>query len=218
VYSKTYRLSFILIHSDFINSTLQRQGRGFFFSPPCPDRLLVPPSLLGTYSSDIDHCLIDVHIRRFGGCLCSSLRSRKGYEPQKLHVYEGVSKIFRTESLKKLMLTFDIIRREATQRVMAKKLIRLTHKIATQLHLVAENCTICSSRSRRPVRELLDTPPYMHVTHNFQHPIHKNSPSDPIINHLKPVYPFTHNFSNKRFNFILQYVSKLSRDISVVQR
>jgi len=35
---------------------------------------------------------------------------------------------------------------------MAAKLTRLNHKIATQLHLVAETCTICSSRSRRPVR------------------------------------------------------------------
>jgi hypothetical protein len=41
---------------------------------------------------------------------------------------------------------------------MAAKLTRLTHKIATQLHIVAESCTICSSRSRRPVRKLLDTP------------------------------------------------------------
>jgi hypothetical protein len=40
------------------------------------------------------------------------------------------------------------------------KLTRLTHKIATQLHLVAESCTICSFRSRRPVRKLLDTPSY----------------------------------------------------------
>jgi hypothetical protein len=47
---------------------------------------------------------------------------------------------------------------EATQRVMAAKLTRLTHKIAIQLHLVAESCTICSSRSRRPIRTLLDTP------------------------------------------------------------
>jgi hypothetical protein len=37
---------------------------------------------------------------------------------------------------------------------MAAKLIGLTHKIAIQLHLEAENCTICSSRSRRPVRKL----------------------------------------------------------------
>jgi len=29
-----------------------------------------------------------------------------------------------------------------------------------QLHLVAESRTICSSRSRRPVRKLLDTPSY----------------------------------------------------------
>jgi hypothetical protein len=35
---------------------------------------------------------------------------------------------------------------------MAAKLTRLTHKIAIQLHLVAESCTICSSGSGRPVR------------------------------------------------------------------
>jgi len=36
----------------------------------------------------------------------------------------------------------------------------MTHKIAIQLHLVAESCNICSSSSRRPVRKLLDTPSY----------------------------------------------------------
>jgi len=41
---------------------------------------------------------------------------------------------------------------------MAAKLTRLTHKIAIQLHLVAESCNICSSCSRRPVRKLLVTP------------------------------------------------------------
>jgi hypothetical protein len=55
---------------------------------------------------------------------------------------------------------------------MAAKLTRLTHKIAIQLHLVAENCTICSSRSRRPVRRLLDTPsyiaPHIHVESNYR--------------------------------------------------
>jgi len=45
---------------------------------------------------------------------------------------------------------------EATQMVMVAKLIILTYKIKIQLHLVAESCTICSSRSRRPVRKLLD--------------------------------------------------------------
>jgi hypothetical protein len=44
---------------------------------------------------------------------------------------------------------------------MAAKLTRLTHKIAIQLHLVAESSTICSSRSRRPVRKLLCTPSYV---------------------------------------------------------
>jgi hypothetical protein len=43
-------------------------------------------------------------------------------------------------------------------KVTAAKLTILTHKIAIQLHLLAESCTICSSRSRRPVRKLLDTP------------------------------------------------------------
>jgi len=38
---------------------------------------------------------------------------------------------------------------------MAAKHTRLTHQI------VAEGCTICSSRSRRPVRKLLDTPSYL---------------------------------------------------------
>jgi len=40
---------------------------------------------------------------------------------------------------------------------MAAKLIRLTHKIATKLRLLAESCTICSSRSSQLVRKLLDT-------------------------------------------------------------
>jgi hypothetical protein len=43
-----------------------------------------------------------------------------------------------------------------------KKLTRLTHKIAIQLHLVGESCTIFSSRSRRPVRKLLYTPSYIY--------------------------------------------------------
>jgi hypothetical protein len=42
---------------------------------------------------------------------------------------------------------------------MMAKLTTLTHKITIQLHLVAERCAICSSRSRQ-VRKLLDTPSY----------------------------------------------------------
>jgi hypothetical protein len=52
------------------------------------------------------------------------------------------------------------IRWEATQRVMAVELTGLNQKIGTKLHLVAESCTICSSRSRRPVRNLFVTPSY----------------------------------------------------------
>jgi hypothetical protein len=44
------------------------------------------------------------------------------------------------------------------------KLTRVTHKIATQLHLAAESCTICISHSRQPVRKLLDTPSYCENT------------------------------------------------------
>jgi len=43
---------------------------------------------------------------------------------------------------------------------MAVKFVRLTHKIVIQLRLVADRCIICSSRSRMPVRTLLDTPSY----------------------------------------------------------
>jgi len=46
---------------------------------------------------------------------------------------------------------------------MAAKFTRLTHKIATQLHLVAEISTICSSCFGRPVRKLLDAPSYTEV-------------------------------------------------------
>jgi hypothetical protein len=71
--------------------------------------------------------------------------------------YEGVSKSFRNESMKKYTLTTINTRRGATQRDMAAKLTRLTHKIAIQLYLVAERRPICSSRPRLPVRKLLDT-------------------------------------------------------------
>jgi hypothetical protein len=43
---------------------------------------------------------------------------------------------------------------------MAAELTILTHKIAIQLHILAESCTVCSYRSRWPVRKILDTPSY----------------------------------------------------------
>jgi hypothetical protein len=75
--------------------------------------------------------------------------------------YEGVSKSFRTESLTKYTLATINTRWEATRMVIGANLTRLTHKVAIQLHLVAESCTICSSRSRRLVRKLLDTLSYV---------------------------------------------------------
>jgi hypothetical protein len=51
---------------------------------------------------------------------------------------------------------------------MAAKLTRPTHRIVIQLHLVAESCTICNSRSRRPVRKLLDTASCMRLCSQFR--------------------------------------------------
>jgi hypothetical protein len=65
-------------------------------------------------------------------------------------IYKIVSKSFRTESITKWTTTINT-RWKATQRVMAAKLNRLTHKIAIRLHLVVESCIIYSSHSRRPV-------------------------------------------------------------------
>jgi len=64
----------------------------------------------------------------------------------------------------KYTLTFGITYLKATQRVMETELTRLTHKNGIQLNLVAESCTICSSRSRRPDRKLLDTPSYIFIS------------------------------------------------------
>jgi hypothetical protein len=77
------------------------------------------------------------------------------------NMYEGVSKSFQTETITKYTLTTINTRWEATQRAMVAKLTRLTHKIVIQLHLVADSCTTCSSRSRQPVRKRLDTPSYV---------------------------------------------------------
>jgi len=49
----------------------------------------------------------------------------------------------------------------ATQMIMAAKVTRLTHKIAIQLHPVAENCTVSSSGSMRPIQKILDTCSYI---------------------------------------------------------
>jgi hypothetical protein len=72
---------------------------------------------------------------------------------------DDISKSFRTESITIYKLTFGFTRSEATQRVMAAKLTRLTHKIVIQLHLVAELYHLKFS-PRRPVRKLLDTSSY----------------------------------------------------------
>jgi hypothetical protein len=70
-------------------------------------------------------------------------------------ICKDVSRNFRTESITKQTTTINT-RWEATQRVMAAELT----KVAIQLHVVAESCTVCSSRSRWPTRKLFNTPSY----------------------------------------------------------
>jgi hypothetical protein len=71
--------------------------------------------------------------------------------------HEDVSKTFRTESINEINNNKHSVRSNI-QRVMAAKLTKVTHKIAIQLHLVAESCTICSSRSRQPAGNFLIHP------------------------------------------------------------
>jgi len=78
--------------------------------------------------------------------------------------YKCVSRSFQTELITKSTTTTCW---EATQRVTVAKLTRLTHKIATQLHVVADSCSNCSSHSRQPVRKLLYTPTYTISTYFF---------------------------------------------------
>jgi len=83
-------------------------------------------------------------------------------------VYEGISKSFRTDSITKYTLTTMNTSSEATQKLMAAKLTRLTHKMI-ELHLVAESCTIWSSHSRHPIRKFLDTPSYVLISSSDVH-------------------------------------------------
>jgi len=77
---------------------------------------------------------------------------------QYTRVYPKVSGPNRYRNIR---FTFGITRWEAIKRVMAAKLTRLTLIIAIQPHLVADSCSVCSFRSRRPVGKLLDTLSYI---------------------------------------------------------
>jgi hypothetical protein len=100
---------------------------------------------------------------------------------------------------------------------MAAKLTRLIHKITIQVHLVVESYTICSSRSRRPVRKLLDTPSYATsrklvltqmvkifvVFVELKRFITGNPKLDPILSHLNRGHALKLYLSKIRFNIIL---------------
>jgi hypothetical protein len=96
--------------------------------------------------------------------------------------YEGVSKRLWTESITKYTLTTVNTRWQAIQTVTAAKITRLTQKMAIQLHLVTESSTICSSRARRPVRKLLDTPCYLSVNRTMRNHKRKYSHAKKTIN------------------------------------
>jgi len=102
-----------------------------------------------------------MHMHTVKGNKRTQLRAHRRTKKKYFEILH-VSSSFQNESISKT--TIINIRLEATQRVVAAKLTRLTHKIAIiQLHLVAESCTICSTHSRQPVRKLLDTPSYTTV-------------------------------------------------------
>jgi hypothetical protein len=115
---------------------------------PCYVEIIIQTTYVHTHIHTYIHTHIHTYIHTYV-CVCVCVC---------VCVHEVISKSFRTESIMKYMLTTINTRWEATQRVMAAKFTRLTHKIAIQLHLVAKSCTICISRSRWPVRKLLDTP------------------------------------------------------------
>jgi hypothetical protein len=87
---------------------------------------------------------------------------------------------------------------KATQMIMAAKLTRLTHKIAIQLHIVAESCTICSSRSRRPVRKLLDTPSCLEMRWSWSFSVEGNYIPSRTCQTFLP--PFWYGFSWQIWN------------------
>jgi hypothetical protein len=106
---------------------------------------------------------LDIYVGLIGRVTVPSqgLYPHRKAQPKGTWTYGVITKSFRTESIRKCTITFGTTRWEATKMVMAAELTRLTHQIAIQLHLVTKSSTICSSRSRRPVRKLLDTPSYV---------------------------------------------------------
>jgi hypothetical protein len=97
----------------------------------------------------------------FGNKTGSMDRIRREMDKYNPMLYESISKSFRTESITKYTLTFGVTCCCHLQRGMVTKLTRLIHKIAIELHLVTDSCTICSSRTWRPVRNLLNTLSYV---------------------------------------------------------
>jgi len=118
------------------------------------------------------------------------------------NMYEGLSRSFWTDSVTKYTLTAIDTRWEATQRVMAEKLTRLTHKIA-------ETCTICSSNSRQPVWKLLDMPSYMIQLSSCSLPQTVHSPtSSPHLVQRPKLYSGCNSYTPMSSHFLKQFQHK----------
>jgi hypothetical protein len=119
-------------------------------------------------------CILAVGYQRFGGPLCFHLHSSYFITTRRQIPKRSRHELSRSQNVKRgcIQKFPDRIYNEvyaynnkhsfrSNKRIMKAKFTRLTHEIALQLHLVAQSCTICSSRSRRPVQKLLDTPSYV---------------------------------------------------------
>jgi hypothetical protein len=112
--------------------------------------------------------------------------------------YEGVSRSFRTESIRKYMLTIINTRWEATQRVMAAKLTRLAHKIAIQLHIAAESYTIAVLAPGDQSGNF-----WIHPRTRYEAPIMQPSPASyhfvPLRSNILLFNPFSENPQSMTF-------------------
>jgi hypothetical protein len=85
---------------------------------------------------------------------------------------------------------------------MAEKLTRLTHKIAIQLHLMAESCNIYRCRSRLQVRKLLDTPSYVRPNSLELRPTYE------VDTLLRSAKEFNSSYGNRMFITVFTRVRK----------
>jgi hypothetical protein len=90
---------------------------------------------------------------------------------------------------------------------MAAKLTKLTHRIAIQLHVVAESCIIFSSRFRWPVLKLLNTPSYRVITNDVSDYINLLVRIAHIICNHSFIYKYIYIYNRKSIEDIIYKAS-----------